>query len=65
MTTEILNELKSKMEKSIENLQREFAGIRAGHANANLLDRVSVVYYGAETPVQQLASISVPSQECF
>ncbi|QTQ09152.1 ribosome recycling factor [Macrococcoides canis] len=60
MTTEILNELKSKMEKSIGNLQREFAGIRAGHANANLLDRVSVVYYGAETPVQQLASISVP-----
>ncbi|TDM42202.1 ribosome recycling factor [Macrococcoides goetzii] len=60
MTTEIINDLKSKMEKSIESLVREFAGIRAGHANANLLERVSVNYYGADTPVQQLAGISVP-----
>ncbi|RXK18986.1 ribosome recycling factor [Macrococcus sp. DPC7161] len=60
MTTEILNELKSKMDKSIESLQREFAAIRAGHANSSLLDRVSVNYYGADTPVQQLAGISVP-----
>lgn len=60
MTTEIINELKSKMEKSIESLVREFAAIRAGHANANLLERVSVNYYGADTPVQQLAGISVP-----
>lgn len=60
MTIEIINELKSKMEKSIESLVREFAAIRAGHANANLLERVSVNYYGADTPVQQLAGISVP-----
>ncbi|MCE4956749.1 ribosome recycling factor [Macrococcoides caseolyticum] len=60
MTTEILNDLKSKMQKSIESLQRDFAAIRAGHANANLLERVSVNYYGADTPVQQLAGISVP-----
>ena len=60
MTTEIINELKSKMEKSIESLVREFAAIRAGHANANLLERISVNYYGADTPVQQLAGISVP-----
>lgn len=60
MTTEIINDLKSKMEKSIESLQRDFAAIRAGHANANLLERVSVNYYGADTPVQQLAGISVP-----
>ncbi|WP_414043325.1 ribosome recycling factor [Macrococcus animalis] len=60
MTTEIINDLKSKMEKSIESLQRDFAAIRAGHANANLLERVTVNYYGADTPVQQLAGISVP-----
>lgn len=60
MSTEIINEVKTKMQKSIESLQREFAGIRAGHANANLLDRVQVNYYGADTPVQQLAGISVP-----
>ncbi|MCU7556618.1 ribosome recycling factor [Macrococcus capreoli] len=60
MTIEILNDLKTKMQKSIESLQRDFAAIRAGHANANLLERVSVNYYGADTPVQQLAGISVP-----
>ncbi|WP_414046598.1 ribosome recycling factor [Macrococcus equi] len=60
MTTEIIKDLQSKMEKSIESLQRDFAAIRAGHANANLLERVTVNYYGADTPVQQLAGISVP-----
>ncbi|GGA96647.1 ribosome recycling factor [Macrococcus hajekii] len=60
MTTAIINEAKDKMSKSIDSLTREFAGIRAGNANANLLDRVTVNYYGADTPVQQLAGISVP-----
>ncbi|TDL97755.1 ribosome recycling factor [Macrococcus brunensis] len=60
MTKEIINETKDKMQKSIDSLTREFAGIRAGHASASLLDRVSVNYYGADTPVQQLAGISVP-----
>ncbi|KAA1036963.1 ribosome recycling factor [Macrococcus equipercicus] len=60
MTTAIINEAKDKMSKSIDSLTREFAGIRAGNASANLLDRVTVNYYGADTPVQQLAGISVP-----
>ncbi|TDM11891.1 ribosome recycling factor [Macrococcus lamae] len=60
MTTAIINETKDKMSKSIDSLTRDFAGIRAGNASANLLDRVSVNYYGADTPVQQLAGISVP-----
>lgn len=60
MTTAIINEAKQKMTKSLESLTRELAGIRAGNASANLLDRVSVNYYGADTPVQQLAGISVP-----
>ncbi len=48
------------MEKAIEAYRREFATIRAGRANASLLDRISVDYYGVPTPVNQLASISVP-----
>ena len=48
------------MKKSIENLSRELANISAGRANSNLLNGVNVDYYGAPTPVQQLASINVP-----
>ena len=46
--------------KSIDNLSRELANISAGRANSNLLNGVTVDYYGAPTPVQQLASINVP-----
>lgn len=55
-----LNDTKSRMKKSIENLSKEFANISAGRANSNLLNGVHVDYYGAPTPVQQLASINVP-----
>ena len=48
------------MQKSIDNLSRELANISAGRANSNLLNGVTVDYYGAPTPVQQLASINVP-----
>lgn len=48
------------MKKSTENLSRELAQINAGRANSNLLAGVQVDYYGAPTPVQQLASINVP-----
>ena len=60
MADAILNEIKTKMEKTAENLQRELGQIRAGRANASLLDRISVVYYGAPTPINQLASITIP-----
>lgn len=56
----IIQDTKSRMQKSIENLSRELAQINAGRANSNLLSGVNVDYYGAPTPVQQLASISVP-----
>lgn len=56
----IIQDTKSRMQKSIENLSRELAQINAGRANSNLLAGVNVDYYGAPTPVQQLASISVP-----
>lgn len=48
------------MQKSLDNLSRELAAIRTGRANSNMLDRVTVDYYGAQTPVNQLAGISVP-----
>ncbi|MHC9000966.1 ribosome recycling factor [Enterococcus bulliens] len=60
MADQILTDAKAKMKKAEDNLQRELGQIRAGRANASLLDRVSVVYYGAPTPVNQLASITIP-----
>jgi ribosome recycling factor len=60
MADEILNEVKVKMTKTAESLQRELGQIRAGRANASLLDRISVIYYGVPTPVNQLASITIP-----
>ncbi|EGQ2797953.1 ribosome recycling factor [Staphylococcus pseudintermedius] len=57
---EIIQDAKTRMKKSTENLSRELAQINAGHANSNLLAGVQVDYYGAPTPVQQLASINVP-----
>ncbi|XTZ19581.1 MAG: ribosome recycling factor [cyanobacterium endosymbiont of Rhopalodia fuxianensis] len=55
-----LAELKDNMQKSIEATQRSFNTIRTGRANASLLDRITVEYYGTETPLNQLANISIP-----
>ncbi|MBQ1704266.1 MAG: ribosome recycling factor [Clostridia bacterium] len=49
-----------KMEKSIEVMKQDFNTIRAGRANAAVLDRITVDYYGVPTPIQQIASISTP-----
>ena len=51
-------EIQENMNKSIEATQRNFNTIRTGRANASLLDRISVEYYGTETPIKSLASIS-------
>lgn len=48
------------MKKSIEATQRSFNTIRTGRANASLLDRITVDYYGAETPLKSLATITTP-----
>jgi len=48
------------MDKSLKNLVNEFQMIRAGRANPKLLDKISVPYYGAPTPLQQVANVSVP-----
>lgn len=54
-----MNTAKAKMEKCIKSLEHEFTTIRAGRANPAVLDKVFVDYYGAPTPVNQLAAISV------
>lgn len=55
-----MNEAKDKMKKAQEALQRQLGQIRAGRANASLLDRIVVDYYGVPTPVNQMASITIP-----
>lgn len=57
---ELIKNTEEKMGKSIDALDREYKSIRAGRANAAVLDRVNVDYYGVPTPVQQMAAISVP-----
>lgn len=56
---EQINKAKEKMQKSLNALGNEFASIRAGRANPAVLDKVLVDYYGAPTPVNQMAAISV------
>ena len=50
----------AKMQKTIEVVMSDFAGVRAGRANAGVLDKITVEYYGTETPIHQVASISTP-----
>ena len=57
---ELIKNTEERMGKSIDALDREYKSIRAGRANAAVLDRVNVDYYGVPTPVQQMAAISVP-----
>jgi ribosome recycling factor len=57
------NDLKSSMQKSVESTQRMFNTIRTGRANSSLLDRISVEYYGTETPLKSLATLSTPDSQ--
>ena len=57
---ERLKNFDSKMQKSLANMEEEFAGIRAGRANPHVLDKLRVDYYGTPTPIQSVANISVP-----
>ncbi|WP_312097929.1 ribosome recycling factor [Niallia sp.] len=60
MPKQVIANTKEKMNKAIQSYSRELASIRAGRANASLLDRITVDYYGAPTPINQIAGISVP-----
>ena len=53
-------EYSRKMDKALEHLDEEFGGVRAGRANAKVLDRITVEYYGSETPLNGVATISSP-----
>ena len=53
-------EFESKMKKTAEVLKTQLASVRAGRANAAVLDQITVDYYGVPTPIQQVASVSVP-----
>lgn len=57
---DVLMETEMSMEGSIETLEKRFTNIRAGRANPAILDHVVVSYYGSDTPLKQLANISVP-----
>ena len=56
-------DLEGSMQKSVESTQRMFNTIRTGRANSSLLDRISVEYYGAETPLKSLATLSTPDSQ--
>ena len=55
-----LTELKANMQKTIEATQRSFNTIRTGRASTSLLDRITIDYYGTETPIKFLANVSTP-----
>ncbi|KJY49218.1 Ribosome-recycling factor [Bombilactobacillus mellis] len=60
MTNSIIEEAQKHMQKSQDSLQRDLGKIRAGRANASILNGITVEYYGADLPINQVASISVP-----
>jgi len=55
-----MNEAEKKMQKAVDALVRDLTQVRAGRANPAILDRVTVEYYGAPTPLAQVGTISVP-----
>ena len=59
-TDERIEKYESKMNKTLESLEKEFVTIRAGRANPHILDKLTVDYYGTPTPLQQVANITVP-----
>ena len=60
MTHEALTAIEPKMLKAIEAMERDFATIRTGRASTGMVERITVDYYGTQTPLNQLAGISVP-----
>jgi len=60
MTADLFDDAERRMKKAIEALKQDLGGIRTGRASAALVDRIQVEYYGSPTPLNQVASISVP-----
>ena len=60
MIKDVLKELEDKMKKSVQSLQKELGGLRAGRATPALLEKLVVEYYGVPSPIHQVASVNVP-----
>ena len=60
MADERIEKYESKMTKTLESLEKELSTVRAGRANPHILDKITVDYYGAPTPLQQVANVTVP-----
>ncbi len=60
MPMELIDETKERMTKTLNVLKSELSSLRAGRANAQVLDRIAVDYYGSMTPINQLGNISTP-----
>lgn len=60
MTADLFGDAERRMQKAVDALKQDLGGIRAGRASATLVDRITIEYYGAPTPLNQVASISVP-----
>ena len=59
-TAEIIKDTKSRMDKTIEDFKHKLSTVRTGRASVSLLDGVTVEYYGSPTPLNQVATVSVP-----
>lgn len=60
MIADVYKDTETQMQKVIDSLTREFAGIRTGRASVSLLDGITVEYYGSQMPLNQVATLSVP-----
>ena len=60
MTQKIIDSMQDQMKKSVEFYKKELGSMRAGRANPQLLDRITVDYYGSQVPISQAANISIP-----
>ena len=60
MIDDLLADARERMHKSVDSTRHEFGSVRTGRASPALLDRINVDYYGAQTPLKQLATVSAP-----
>lgn len=60
---EIYQQLKSRMDKAVEDFRRELGSVRTGRANVHMLDTIRVDYYGSEMPVNQIAQVHAPEAQ--
>lgn len=60
MMDDLLDDAEARMSQAVDHVQGEFATVRTGRANPGILHRVTVDYYGTQTPLQQLATVTVP-----